>query len=244
MHPTISIGPASLPTYPLLVLLGYFGGLWFAAKIAARRGLNPDHLYNMGFYAVIAMLAAGRLGHIIFYASAYLADPLSILSPNFSAIQPIFALGGALLVCIWYQRKYQIPLPAMLDALAGGGLALLAALALADGLNGRHFGGPTALPWAIAQWGALRHPVQYYEMLGVAGVIARFWALLPRLRPGLAALFAAAGYAAVRLLVDAFRAESAIVGEGFRLGQVIAWIALIVALLAFYQIYADKRQAS
>ncbi len=240
MHPTISIGPASLPTYPLLLLLGYFLGLWFAAKVAARRGLDPDHFYNMGFYTVIAGLIAGRLGHVILYFPAYASDPLSVLSPNMNAIQPWFAAAAALAVVIWYQRKYQLPLPAMLDALAGGALVLLAALALAEGLNGIAFGEPTMAPWAIYQWNVARHPVQYYELLGVLAVLVGFWALLRRLPPGFSALFALAGYAGVRLLVDAFRAEPIIVGDGYRLSQIIAWIVLLLALLAFYQFFASR----
>ena len=241
MVPSISIGPASLPTYPLLLLLGYFLGLWFAAKVAARRGLDPDHIYNMGFYAVIAGILVGRLGHVILYFPAYVADPLSILSPNMNAIQPWFAAAAALAVAIWYQRKYQIPIPGMLDALAGGALVLLAARALAEGLNGIHFGDPTMAPWAIYQWNVARHPVQYYELVGVLAMLAGFWALLRRLRPGFAALFAVAGYAGVRLLVDAFRAEAITVGDGYRVGQIIAWIVLLLALLAFYQ--AAKSEA-
>ncbi len=241
MVPSISIGPASLPTYPLLLLLGYFLGLWFAAKVAARRGLDPDHIYNMGFYAVIAGILVGRLGHVILYFPAYVADPLSILSPNMNAIQPWFAAAAALAVAIWYQRKYQIPIPGMLDALAGGALVLLAARALAEGLNGIHFGDPTMAPWAIYQWNVARHPVQYYELVGVLAMLAGFWALLRRLRPGFAALFAVAGYAGVRLLVDAFRAEAITVGDGYRVSQIIAWIVLLLALLAFYQ--AAKSEA-
>ena len=238
MYPTLSIGPLSLPTYPLLLMLGYFLGLWFASKVAARRGLDPDHFYNMGFYGLIAALIAGRLGHVIVYFPAYASDPLSVISPNMSAIQPWFAAAAALAVVIWYQRKYNIPIPEMLDALAGGALVLLAAMALADGLNGLNYGEPTMAPWGIYQWNVARHPVQYYEFLGVLAVLAGFWALLRRLQPGFAALFALAGYAGVRLLVDAFRAEAITVGDGYRLSQIIAWIVLLGALLAFYQFAA------
>jgi prolipoprotein diacylglyceryltransferase len=129
----------------------------------------------------------------------------------------------------------------MMDALAGGALTVLAFRALAEGLNGIHFGEPTMAPWAIYQWNVARHPVQYYEFLGVLAVLAGFWAWLRRFRPGFAALFALAGYAGVRLLVDAFRAEAVIVGDGYRVSQIVAWIVLLVALLAFYQ--ASKQES-
>ncbi len=235
MLPTISLGPLSLPSYPLLLILGYFTGLWFASKVAERRGLDPDHIYNIGFYAVIAGGVAGRLGHVIHYFPAYQLDPLSALSPNVTAMEPLAALAAALLTLVWYQRKYHMPWPALLDALAGLGLVFLAARALAQGLNGLAFGEPTMAPWAIYQWQVARHPVQFYECFGVVVVILWFWSLLGRLRPGFGALLSVGGYAGVRLIVDAFRAEPVLVGDGFRLSQIVAWIVLLVTLLAFYQ---------
>jgi len=243
MLPTIALGPLSLPTYPLAILLGYFVGLWFAGKVAARRGIHPDHVYNMGFYAVIAAGVAGRLGHVVHYFPAYRLDPLSVLSPNVAAMEPSAAVAAALLVVVWYQRKYGIAWPALLDALAGLGLVVVASLALAEGLNGLHFGEPSLVPWAIYQWNVARHPVQFYEFFGVLVVLAWFWTLLRRLRPGFAALFGVGGYAGVRLLVDAFRAESVIVGDGFRLSQIIAWIVLLVVLLAYYQAMKGRTKA-
>ncbi len=235
MIPTISLGPLSLPTYPLVMLVGYFIGLWFASKVAERRGIDPDHIFNMGFYGVIAGLIFGRLGHVVRYFSAYQTDVWSVFSPNMTAIEPLAVVLAAGGVVIWYQRKYQLPIPGLLDAFAGAGLVWLASLALAEGLNGLKFGEPTMLPWAIYQWNVARHPVQFYEFVGILVVMGGFWGLLRRLQPGFAALFAIGGYAAVRLVVDAFRAEPALVGEGFRLSQVIAWIVLLLVLLVFYQ---------
>ncbi|MCO6452383.1 MAG: prolipoprotein diacylglyceryl transferase [Caldilineales bacterium] len=235
MLDTLRIGPLALPTYPLLLILGYWFGLWLASKVAARRGLNPDHIYNAGFYAAITALVAGRLGHVLRYSAAYLSDPLSILSPNINAIEPLGALLGAAAVFIWYQRRYDIPLLSLLDALAVGVLGILATVALADALNGRHFGEPSNLPWAITQWSVARQPVQIYEMIGILAVIGLIWNWLDRLQPGQAALAAVGGFAAVRLLVDAFRDQPAVLGDGFRLNQVIALIVLALVLLAFYQ---------
>jgi phosphatidylglycerol:prolipoprotein diacylglycerol transferase len=235
MLPTLSIGPISLPTYPLTLLLGYFLALWFASKVAARRGLDPDHLYNIGFYILIAGIVGGRLGHVILYFPAYRIDPLSVLSPNFTAMVPMASLVAALAVLIWYVRKHALPWPPLLDALAAAGLVMLAALALAEGLNGFGYGEPTTAPWAVYQWNVARHPVQYYESFGLLVTALWYWSLLPRLRPGFGALFALGGFAGVRLIVDAFRAEPLVVGDGYRLTQVIAWIVLLVVLLAFYQ---------
>ncbi len=241
MITTLRLGPLALPTYPVLVILGFYLGLWLAAKTAARRGLHPDHLYNAGFYAVLVGLVAGRLGHMLRFAAAYWEDPLSVFTPNLLAFEPVAAVLAAALVLVVYVRHHRLPLPVFLDALSLGALLTLAVLALADGLNGRAWGMPTTLPWAIVQWDVYRHPVQYYELIGTMAVLNLLWAWLPRLAAGQVALAAVAGYAGVRLLVDAFRERPATIGDGFRLTQVIALVVLLVALILFYQ--TQKRPA-
>lgn len=231
----VRIGPLSLPTYPLLLLLGLYLGLWFGAKVAGRRGLDPNHIYNAGFYAFLAALLSGRLAHVLRFLPAYAGDPLSILSPNLVAFEPLAALAGAVLVFGLYVRRHRLPTGVVADALAAGALMTLAFVSLADALNGRHFGAPTLLPWSLVQWDVYRHPVQLYEMLGIIAVLALIWAVLDRLRTGYVALVAIAGYATVRLLADAFRDQPATIGDGFRLTQVIALVALLLVLMTVYQ---------
>ncbi|RME82432.1 MAG: hypothetical protein D6775_10920 [Caldilineae bacterium] len=235
MLQSFQLGPLALPTYPLLLILGFYLGLFWAARTAQRRGLDPDHVYNAGFYAAVAGIIGGRLGHVAFHLPAYAGDPLSILSPNLAAFQPWVALAAALLLVAWYIRKHRLPLLPLFDALASGGLLTLVVLALADFLNGRHYGSPTVLPWAVFQWDVARHPVQLYELAGTLMVILLLWWRLDRLTPGRGGMAAIAGYAAVRLVVDAFRAQPVTIGDGFRLSQVIALVVLVLVLLAFYQ---------
>ncbi len=235
MITTLRLGPLALPTYPVLLILGFYLGLWLAAKTAARRGVHPDHLYNAGFYAVVTGLVAGRLGHVLRFSAAYREDPLSVFTPNLLAFEPVVAVVAAALVLVGYVRRHRLPPLLFADALSLGALLTLAVLALADGLNGRALGMPTMLPWAIVQWDVYRHPVQYYEWLGTVAVLSLLWTWLPRLAAGQVALAAVAGYAGVRLLVDAFRDRPATIGDGFRLTQVIALVVLLVALTLFYQ---------
>ncbi|NUQ37964.1 MAG: prolipoprotein diacylglyceryl transferase, partial [Caldilineales bacterium] len=126
MIPTLQIGRLALPTGPLLIILGFYLALWLAARVGARRGLAPDHLYNAGFYAALIGLLAGRVGHILRFFPAYRADPASMLSPNLAAFLWPAGVGAGLLMLLWYQRRQRLPALAYADALALGALLLLA----------------------------------------------------------------------------------------------------------------------
>ncbi len=79
MFPTIPIGPLRLQTYGLTLLLAYLVGLWLAARLARRRGVDGDHVYNLGFYALLVGIVAARLGHAVAYFEVYRVDPVQIV---------------------------------------------------------------------------------------------------------------------------------------------------------------------
>lgn len=229
MFRTILIAGLSLPVKPLLALAALYAGLWLAARLARSRGVDGDHLWNLGFVSAIAALIGGRLAYVVQFWSAYRQDLLAILSPRPDALAWAPGLLIGLLVGWLYLRRLRLPLAPVLDALAPGALLGLTILSLADFLAGDAYGAPTSLPWAVEMWGAARHPVQLYQM---GAQLAALFLLLrrPIARPGQRAWLALFLYALSRLLFDAFRGDSLILAGGFRAEQITA---LAVALLAF-----------
>ena len=61
MAPTLNLFGAAVRVYGLILLLAAWLGLWLAARQARRLGLNEDHVYNLGFYALLATLLGARL---------------------------------------------------------------------------------------------------------------------------------------------------------------------------------------
>ena len=80
MAPYLSIFGFSLQSYPLFILIGVAAGLWLAARQARRLGLDADHVYNLGFYGLLATLVGARLAFVAGNWSAYRHAPLSALS--------------------------------------------------------------------------------------------------------------------------------------------------------------------
>lgn len=254
MLPTIPIGPLRLQTYGLFLLVAYMAGLWLAARLASSRGIDRDHVYNAGFYALLGGLVGARLGHVVAFFEVYRNDPLEVLSLSPGALLPLpgMVLGGAILVV--YVRRQRLPWKSLADAAAPG---MLLAIAIADfgaWLAGRRLGAASDLPWAMELFGIRRHPAALYEALGVLLLLvlillAGGFLRLPGQRAsavgdgseapsgsaqkgkhpeGWLALLALFGYATLRLLIEPLFMASPVVGDGWRVPQLIALATVAV----------------
>ena len=233
MLPVLQIGPLSLPTYPLALLLAGWIALEVGARAARRLGLDGDHIYNVGVYALAAGAIGGRLGHVVAYWPAYRTQLLEIFGFNSRAFLLWPAAAAALVVASGYLYRQRLPLARMLDAAAPGALAGAAVASLGALLAGRAYGAAARVPWAVNPWGVSRHPSQVYEALAalaVAGLVLRM--IRQGSRPGAAALVALAGYGLSRWLLEPFRAPevSATILGGLRSAQVLGLAAALIAL--------------
>ncbi len=119
-------------------------------------------------------------------------------------------------------------LPANFTQVIHGLLVLAGGLALADLASGDGYGSAVSLPWSIELWGAARHPTQVYQLIAV-GLIAAIVLKIDRVFDGLRFGLSIALYAASRLIIEAFRGDSAVI-NGVRTAQVWSLLGLLVAL--------------
>lgn len=235
MVPYLNIAGFTLQSYPLLLLLAVWSGLWLAARRARQLGLESDHVYGVGIYALLASLLGARLAFVLGSWSAYRDVPLSALSPTPTALSwPAGVVIGVLVVVIYWLR-YRLPLGTTLDAFAPG-LALAFSLErLGAFLDGRDFGETTSLPWGVFMWGEVRHPTQLYEMLALVAILGlMWWGRERRSFTGHSFVLFVAWYAGSRLFLEAFRADAPLIGGGLRAVQVVA---LGVALAAVWYLF-------
>jgi phosphatidylglycerol:prolipoprotein diacylglycerol transferase len=236
MSPYLSIFGFSLQAYPLLLLLAVWAGLWLGARQARRLGLDGDHIYNMGFYALLAALLGARLAYVLGHWSAYRGALLSALSPTTTAFSwpEGVVIGG--LVTIIYWLRYRLPVGITLDAIAPGLTLALSLERLGAFLDGRNFGEPTTLPWGVTMWGEVRHPLQLYEMAALLVILGILWWRQGR-RPFDGHSFAlfVALYAGSRLFLEAFRADAPLMSGGLRAVQVGALGVMLGAVWYLYR---------
>ncbi len=232
MFPILPIGPLQIQTKPLLVLVAIYVFLWFGERESKRLGMSGDHVWNAGFYSLVAGAVVGRLAHVALNWPSYKGSLGQVLSLNIGTVMPVPALATAASVWVVYARSKKLSLLPLGDALAPGTALAWAIFSLADLAAGDAYGAPSSLPWAIELWGQRRHPTQAYEM---AAALLTF-ALLLILRketdgPGTQVFRFMIFTGAAMLFLGAFRAHPWSIA-GLRGEQVVGLLMAMIGLAA------------
>lgn len=118
---TIDIGPLHLQVWGLFVGLGFLLGAFMAARLAQQRGQNPQIVYDLLPWLIVAALLGGRLGHVFFYDfDYYLAHPEEIVMIWKGGSSVFGGLIVSALVGIWYLRRRQVDVMLYSDILIFG----------------------------------------------------------------------------------------------------------------------------
>jgi phosphatidylglycerol:prolipoprotein diacylglycerol transferase len=158
---------------------------WLSSKEAKRRGINPELIWDLLPWLLIAGIIGARLWHIFTPSASlvalgidtkyYLTHPLDAINIRNGGLGiPGAVMGGAL--ALWlYARSKKTSFAQWTDIIAPG-LALAQAIGRwGNFFNQELYGGPTNLPWAIFIEPAYRlpeyinqayyHPMFLYESL-------------------------------------------------------------------------------
>lgn len=231
MFPILQIGPLALRTPGLLLILGVYLGLILAERYSSRRGLKPDHLYNLTFIALIAGALGARLSFAAQHADLFKGALINLVSLDTTLLDPFGGIAAGLIAALVYGQRKQLGLWPTLDAFTPMLAVFAVALGLSNLASGKAFGAPTSLPWGIDLWGATRHPSQVYETIAALVILSVLWAQFRKdLPPGRLFLEFIAMSAGARLFLEAFRGDSTIIFGSLRLAQVLAWVVLAVSI--------------
>jgi len=229
--PVIHVGPAALPSRPLVLLIAFWVGAYLAEREGNRLGLDGDWVWSWAGVSMMGGFAGARIAYVLKNWPAYRDSLNSIVSLNLLAMDWTGGAVVALLVALAYLRWRGPAVAPFADSLALSLAVALTLVSLGSLFSGDAFGSPTDLPWAITLWDARRHPTQVYEMLIGLVTLGIVWRSgRQRLPAGHTFLCGSAVYAAGRLLVEAFRADSLLLPGGFRAAQVVSLLVLMAAL--------------
>jgi phosphatidylglycerol---prolipoprotein diacylglyceryl transferase len=239
----ISIGSFYIPTYGVLVALGFLAGLGITLRLAQRIGLAPEKITNLALYCAMSGILGAKLFMLLFDLGDYVRDPGRIFKLETLQAAGVFHGGfiAAFVVALLYMRKQQLPVFTTMDAF-GPGIALGQAIGrLGCFAAGCCWGKECNLPWGVrfrsdavapVPLGKTLHPAQLYESaadLLIFGVLYRRFG--GRHRDGEIIGLYLVLYSIARFIIEFFREhEQSLVG-GLSLTQWIA-LALLVAGIA------------
>jgi phosphatidylglycerol---prolipoprotein diacylglyceryl transferase len=232
----ISFGSFFIPTYGVLVALGFLLALTVTMKLARRSGLPSEKIVNLAVYCAMAGIIGAKLFMFIFDLPTYLNNPGEIFTLETLQAAGVFH-GGlivALIFAVWYIRKESLPLFATMDCF-GPGIALGQSIGrLGCFAAGCCWGKECSLPWGVrfrSDFAApvpldrTLHPAQLYEsaadLLIFAFLYRRFQ--VSSLKPGETIGLYLVLYSVARFIIEFFREHEQSVVGGLSLTQ---WIAL------------------
>jgi phosphatidylglycerol:prolipoprotein diacylglycerol transferase len=179
------IGKLFIHFYGVIIMFGAVLAAWLATVEAKRRGHNPEVVWDVMPWLLIAGIIGARIWHILTPPASmvamgittqyYLTHPLDAINIRAGGLGiPGAVMGGAL--ALWlYTRKKKLSFASWVDIIAPG-LALAQAVGRwGNFINQELYGAPTDLPWAIFIEPSRRlieymdvayyHPMFFYESL-------------------------------------------------------------------------------
>ena len=231
MFPVLRVGSIALETGGLIILLGVGLGTLATERAAERRGLPSGPVMSGVTAGLVAGLIGARLVYVFRYLPLYAERPLDALALTPHAL----SLSGGLLLgavaSLWRWRRDRVGIGAALDCSTRGLATVFLAIALSHLASGEAFGSPSEVPWAVEQWGAMRHPTPVYEALAAAGVLAVVFRRDDQ-QPGTTFTLWVVLASTSRLLIEAFRGDSLTLAGGLRQAQLAAVGVSVAALWA------------
>lgn len=239
------VGPLHIHYYALFVIAGIVAAVWLTHRRWTAQGGDPDLVFEVALWSVIAGLIGGRLYFDITtpgqMGSQWYA-PVAVWQGGLGI--PGAVLVGALVGAFVVHRR-GASVAKFMDA-AAPALPLASAIGrFGNWFNQELFGGPTSLPWGLRIDPAFRpakyanvttfQPTFLYEMvwdLALAGGLIWLGARVRIRPPGLFALYVCL-YSLIRLLLELLRVDPATIILGERLNFWVALAGVIGGAVAF-----------
>jgi len=253
----VSVGPLKVHWYGLMYLLG-FAVFWLLGRYRASRpgsGWTAQMVDDVLFYGVLGVILGGRLGYMLFYGYAQLADnPFNLFKVWEGGMSFHGGLIGVLVAMWLFGRRRGRGLFEVTDFIAPLVPIGLFTGRIGNFINGELWGHATQVPWGMrlpcarfpdhcpglpsgSQWSLPLHPSQLYEA-GLEG-IALFlilWTFSRRPRPTMAVsgVFLLA-YCTFRFLVEFVRVPDVQIGYvafgWVTMGQLLSLPMLLAGVL-------------
>jgi phosphatidylglycerol---prolipoprotein diacylglyceryl transferase len=140
-------GGFAVSPHGLGIAVGFMTGGWLLGRIGIRRGVSPEHISTMLFWALIGAIVGSRVAYVIAHVSEF-SSPLEWLYVWKGGISLLGGITGAIVINIRRMHKYgyrffQVMDPSAVALAMGIGIGRIGDLIIGD-----HLGKPTS--WLLA----------------------------------------------------------------------------------------------
>jgi len=202
--------------YGVMAALGFYAGLYAAARRARRAGMSEDTIWAMGTWLVAGALIGARIWYVVSYWREEFANRPLLEAFMIQRGGLVFygGLVGAFVTCYAFVQRHKLPPWKVADIMAPSILLGHAFGRIGCLMHGCCYGHACDLPWAIhfpgdhQTRGAGVHPTQIYESLlnlVISVALAKgFW---KRRFDGQIFGLYLCSYAVLRSVVETFRGD-------------------------------------
>lgn len=231
MFPILHVGPFSINASILLLLAGLWIALWVGEKQYPSASRSYSIYENLVLTALLTGIIGARLGYAAQNISAFMNDPLALITPSPNMLDLPAGILAAFLAALVYGYRHSLKFWKTLDQLTPPAAVFVSTVHLANLASGDAYGAPTQAPWCIHLWNACRHPTQVYAFILALGVVIFILRISRYNLPEGFQFWAFIGSSALaRLMIEPFRGDSVILLGILRQAQVIAWLLLLISL--------------
>lgn len=170
ISPTFQIGPLTVHLYGVIIVMGAIAAGILTSMEAKRKGDNPEHVWNIVTWCLLAGILGARLyhvlsspqGNVIGFRYYFITNPFEMvqvfgLSFPFPTALMIWngglgiygGIAGGVLALAIYAWRNHLPLARWLDSGAPGLILAQAIGRWGNFVNQELYGPPTTLPWGI-----------------------------------------------------------------------------------------------
>ncbi len=260
IHLTLFGGEFIIYYYGIILMTGTIMGAWLATREVARRGHDPEIVWDVLIWLVIGAIVGARLWHVFtpppssialgITTEYYLTHPFDMINLRRGGLGvPGGVMGGALALLLYVRRNKTLSFAEWVDIIAPS-LALGQAIGRWGNFFGQElYGAPTDLPWKIYIDPQHRlqgfesfeyfHPLFLYESLwNLANMFFLIWIARKFkhvLKTGDVFLVYLITYPVGRFLLDFLRLDASQLG-GINANQTfLAAVALVSAAALFWR---------
>jgi phosphatidylglycerol:prolipoprotein diacylglycerol transferase len=151
----LRIGTREIPWYGIILMCGALAGALVGEWEARRRGLDPEHTWNILLWGLVLGVTVSRLWYVLGNVPYYFSDPLRIVgieNGRFVGLRGLTihgALAGAVVAVILYTWRQKLNFWTWIDVGAPGFVMGQAVGRWGNFFNQEAYGWRTRLPWGI-----------------------------------------------------------------------------------------------